>query len=532
MSNAGIRRERLLALLPRIYTAQPDNSAIGLLIEAMAAVLADLDDALERTLRDHWVTLAGGAPSKATEAGALELLGHLLGVYPLRWREPGTDGEEKTEATEAFRQRLLLTADILTRGLTTPRALLALTMITLGAELCSQVQSSGDTTLGWGMPLGTCRRCLVCQGIQQGDCPNAAGRMVDAWITDNPPVQQRREQYIDFKPDEKGGGSVAFTVSNASLVPDIPALTLRALDREICYPAVQNHTTHEICLFAGKLKAGERLSIWPQIRREEWSPFDSYEATNHHSWWRQYPEGSAVIIDSQGRLDDVSNSVYYLQGTAFDQPEAVFAGPNASEGVRFAGLIRGAFFDNSAALFEKTCFATSEPQVRTPQVLPGESRWSYQIVTKGDISAITGREGGNLWENAPEQATAAKVALTLSWWQRPLTTFRLRIPRNSWVLGAGRRGAVALLRDSVEQARAVGVRALVDFPEPVYRELQFFSEAGRLHVHNRQPVEVGLRESGLIMTVQAKQQEDHKLEDMFSLLGVFDTTRLNWTHLG
>ncbi len=532
VSKARLRRERLLALLPRIYAAQPDDSAIGLLIEAMAAVLAELDDALERALRDHWVTLASGASSQSAEASALELLGHLLGVHPLRWREPGTEGEEKTEATEAFRQRLLLTADILTQGLTTPRALLALTMITLGAEFCSQVQADGDATRGWGMPLGVCSRCPVCQGRQTGPCPNAARRVMEAWITDNPPTRQRCEQHIDLQLDQRGGGAVDFIVDNASLVPDIPALTVRALDREVRYPAVQNHATHEICLFAGALKAGEWLSIWPQIRQEEWNPFDSYEATDHHAWWRQYPAGSAVIIDRQGRLADVSRRVYYLQGAAFDQTEVVFAGPNASEGVRFAGLIRGTFFDNSAALFEETCFATSEPQVRTPRLIADASRWSYQILTKSDISAITGREGGDLWEQAPEQATAANVALTLSWWRRPPATFRLRIPRNPWVIDAGRRGAVTLLRDSVEQARAVGVRGLVDFPEPAHRELQFFSEVGRLHAHHRQQIEVRLQESELIMSVQAKQQEDHELKDMFSLLGVFDTTRLNWTHLG
>ena len=40
MADPRLRRERLLGLLPRIYTAQPGNSAVGAVIDSMAAALS------------------------------------------------------------------------------------------------------------------------------------------------------------------------------------------------------------------------------------------------------------------------------------------------------------------------------------------------------------------------------------------------------------------------------------------------------------------------------------------------------------
>ncbi|MFO1432401.1 MAG: hypothetical protein U1F76_20045 [Candidatus Competibacteraceae bacterium] len=542
MANPKWRRERLLSLLPQIFVGQPDNSAIGTLINAMAAVLADLDSALERMLRDHWVTLASGDPPTSTEESALELLGHLLDVHRLRWLESGTTPRlEKAEETEVFRQRLLLTADIVTRGLTTPAALLALAVTALGGEICPRLQSRQDTTLGWGMPLGTRQRCPVCQGIQQGDCPNANGRIVDAWITDNPPQQIKIEKPLDCDPAKPD--SSTFPIINSSLVTDIPAIKLEALKQPVRYLAVENRTTHEICLFAGELKRGEELSIWPRITVEETTCFDSYETVGQHFWRDQYPQGSAVIIDKQGQLRDVSSSVYYLCDSVFDEVTSLFASQDASEGTRFISLLRGAAFDDPAAKFasvddpatkpESVRFAVLNPQVRTPRLRPGENCWRLQIFTKNDIRAIAGQDAGTLLEQAPEQATAGEVSLTLQWWQRPPATFRLRIPRNPWVRSAEIRGASALVKNSIEWARAAGVQALVDFPEPVYKEIHVLEERPCRLATTLVEKENAAQLSDLHMQVRGSYKEEHDtLGDCFSMLGIFDTTRLDWTHLG
>jgi len=515
----------------------------------MAQALADLDEAMDLTLRDHWVTLASGNPPTSTEESALELLGHLLDVdvHRLRWQEiEATEKLEKVEETEVFRQRLLLTADIMSHGLTTPGALLALAVTALGGELCPRLQSRQDTTIGWGMPLGTRQRCPVCQGLrQEGGCPNANSRIMDAWITDNPPLQV--QQQIDLNADSR-----TFTITNSSLVTDVPALKLKVSDQlkvsgqSIRYPAVENRATHEICLFAGELKPDEELSIWPRVTDEETACFDSSEAVGQHFWRHQYPQGSAVIIDAKGWLRDVTKLVYYFYGSAFEEDAtpledatSLFASQDASEGTRFSSLLAGVAFDDSAARFfkkgefESGKFATLNPQVRTPRVRPGENHWRLQIFTKDDILAIAGQDAGSLLEQAPKQATAGGVSLTLKWWQRPPATFRLRIPRNPWVRSAEICGASALVRGSIEWARAVGVQALIDFPEPVYKEMHVLEEQRYGITTTFTGKENADQASALHVQVREGYKEEHDtLGDCFSMLGIFDTTRLGWTYLG
>jgi hypothetical protein len=103
VADARARRRRLLSLLPRVIAEQPEHSPVGVLVSLMAQSLATLDEALERTLRDHWIGLAR-AETPADEAMAvLERLGPGLGVDKI-------DGEPR----EAYRLRLMR-ADRLTQ---------------------------------------------------------------------------------------------------------------------------------------------------------------------------------------------------------------------------------------------------------------------------------------------------------------------------------------------------------------------------------------------------------------------------------
>lgn len=317
MADTRPRRRRLLALLPRIFAEQPEGSAIGVLIEGMAAGLAELDEGLIRTQRDHWVNLACGDTTNGEADSALERLGTLLDIPRQAWVETVLDATgkatnvTKVEETEAYRQRLILTAGVLTRGLTTPRALLELAIVTLGAEACPRQEIEKDAILAFGVPLGTMRRCRVCQLNTPTPCPNTEMRVLEAWITENPPL---RRSIVSDPPLKPGG---RFKVKSLSLVEDVPELRLKAIDKPVQYPSVQNRDTGEIILYAGEINPGEVLNLWPQIESEEAARYDSHDPVGAHAWRNQYPSGSAVLIGVDGSLQSVSAQIYFLSGPTF-----------------------------------------------------------------------------------------------------------------------------------------------------------------------------------------------------------------------
>ena len=510
-----VRRERLLSVLPRVFTAQPQTSAIGAIVDLMVDVLERFDADAQRVTRDRWVVLASGARSTEENESALEFLGHLLEI-------PRLSGEE----TEAYRQRIILTAKVLTHGLTTPGALLSLAIAGLGAEPCSQLQKNKDASIAWGMPLGTSANCSVCQGKTDGRCPNADIRVLDAWVIDNPPIPQRYTR-ASAQPGER------FVVENPSLVEDIPEVTLQALEEPVLYPALQNYHTSEVTLYGGMLAPGEILKLQPAIRKSDLAPFDSHDVVGHHSWARRNAEGIAVVIGTDGRVRNVTRSVYYFTGYAFDL--ARFALPGADE-PRFGAMkFEDFYFDEAhfAAEGENAPrFSSVEQNFGTPRLRVGKDEWAFRLFTKKDVLAVAGTEAGDLLQGAPERATTSKVALELDWWSRPPAQFRLRIPKNLWVRNAEARGALKLVYGNVERTRAAGVQALVDFPIPAYVENQPLAERHEISI-NRQSMENATPlDRNPEIQVRSDLIEKQQLgEGAFSLLGVFDTTRLDWTHV-
>ncbi len=91
MADTRVRRERLLALLPGIFTSQPESSALGRVIDGMAASLTRMDEALTRVQYDRWVGLASHHPPSTDDISALESLGQLLQItrLPARIRHGG-----------------------------------------------------------------------------------------------------------------------------------------------------------------------------------------------------------------------------------------------------------------------------------------------------------------------------------------------------------------------------------------------------------------------------------------------------------
>ena len=529
MADSRARHRALLAVLPRVFAGQPAPSPLAGIIEAMATALARIDEGLTRTQRDHWLQLASGEAAGSGAASALDRLGALLGIDRL-------DGEP----SEAYRGRLLITARILTRGLNTPRALLELAIATLGAEPCPRIEKHQDTTIGFGVPPGTIARCPACRtGKAESECPNAEARVLEAWITDNPP----QPQSLVVSPQVRPG--TRFVVDNPSLDEDVPELRLKAIEQPTIYPCLHNRATGEIILYAGTLLPDEVLSVWPQVEPGETLRYASHQGNSAHHWREQYPSGSAVIIDRDGKPRTVSASIYYLNGARFaaddaspDDPGlARFASLDATQGPRFADPLRhGSVFekatfggDGGEELDATTGhFGSPGRQVRTPRVRPGADEWSYGVYTRQDVEAVAGRMSGPLFDNAPEHPGGAAVELTLAWWARRPASFRLSVPRSVWGGQAETRGAHRLLARWVEQVRAAGVVAAVDFPEPKKREQTILGERASWHLRQQWRESLPIDEGALSWMTQSKNREDQSLTDgVLTWLGVFDNTRLD-----
>lgn len=493
-------------------------------------------------LRRHWNELGSGDDSQSEASDALSRLGRLFGITRIKRRHKQTvatrDGYidiiEIREEIEAFRQRIQRTAYILGNGLTSPKALLELTLTTLGAETCSQTLIDQDTVTAYGIPLGMRKRCTVCNSGAKGPCPNAKQWLLKASITDNPLVHQVWKPAAPLRP-----GGDPFRVANSSLVYAVPELQLKAAGNStIHYPFLQNRDTGEIMLYAGEINPGEVLSLRPQVDPEECKPFMSHEGVNVYPWRRQYPSGLAVVTGTDGAVRDVSTKICFLTGTRFPDadvaPDATdaprYAALDDAEGIRFAdALNQGDAF--GTAKFDDSHFGSSGQRVRMPRLRPGQDRWVYGIYTQEQVKGIVGNNPGELLENAPMQADDIPAEITFSWWRRPPALFRLTIPKNDWVVRADERGALDRLTGFIQKARAAGVTALISFPEPTQREHHPISDQAGLNLKHKQQEHHRLNESSLEWHGQLSYKETQALsEGTLSWRGVFDVTRLDGSH--
>ncbi|WP_255991717.1 hypothetical protein [Chitinolyticbacter albus] len=625
MGSSLLRRQRLLDLLPRIYTAQPADSAVGAVIAGMAGMLARLDGDMTRVLHDRWSALATAQrPDEADSA--LERLGHMLQVYRLPprlmvqgqqedefglhlrfasgrhlddalrdllgvgWSSADAEsharglallgevfsglrfdhvafdetlhvsllGEDAAplarfrtlllpEGGEAYRQRLRLSAPLLTGGMTTPRALLALAIADLGAEPSLAMRRHGDTLTAQAMPLGTRKRCRHCAGTDPlAPCVAASEILFEARLTDNPVLDQ---EHNEPAPRLRR----TFNVHNASLLADRPILRLTATQRPIAYPAIQSRSTGEIALFAGTLKPGETLHLYPDAERLDLPAYDSEGRADHHRWLQSYPEGRAIVT-AVGRPErDVSSDIFYLWGNRFDDMASRFGGGAGEalrcgvldQAVRTPQLVSGdnalmlltfakpdAEFAGAGDTTHLSVFAgLNEKDGTRFALIDGDLAHSDQSFLSLLLQSLTQTDTSG--EDEGDSAAKPPLALQLEWVARPPATFRLRIPKSAWVIEAELRGAVALMRQDIERARAAGVRALIDFPVPPYRERQD-SEAlpPKLQAHqtNRELNEPG--EAHLAITARQPLADTQALDEGRLVFGgVLDATPLDWSRL-
>jgi hypothetical protein len=244
-----------------------------------------------------------------------------------------------------------------------------------------------------------------------------------------------------------------FEVANSTLVADRPQIALLVKRGKLEFPALQNRATGEITLVADTLQTNEELRIAPELTWQEKLPFVNYDDTPVHPWLIAAPHGRAQVIRHDGHdggtQRDVSDKVFYIYGPRFID-----------------------------AVFDATSFSDIAQAVRTPTIRNGLDSWRLMSMPSSEIIALgaaaqnpllvaAATEGAPVTggvKAGPEADLKPEVDLELRWFSRPPYTVRLRVPRNVAVQYAETRGAVDLLLADMAQARAAGVRVLVDFP--------------------------------------------------------------------
>ncbi len=509
MAKVPLRKKRMLNLLPRIYTAQPDHSAVGAIVNVMSNALQRIDADIERVLRDRWVNFSSGATDDSGSS-ALAMMGQLLDIPRLA-----------EEATESYRSRIKHTAAIFMDGLTTPDALLRLSIVSLGAEPCAFVSRQQDATIMYGVLVGNNK---VCQGCKKdGNCQQPSGRVVEAVLIDNP-LRPMAYKARGITSDQ------VFDLFNPSMISDVTAITLQAQQTLVPYPGLRNKSTNEIVFFAGDLHPHEKLEIWPPVSAEHLATFASYEKVGHHAWAMRNPDGRAFITNPEGEVRDVSDNIYFFTGYSFDQ--ARFALSDESE-PRFTAMKFNDFqfaSDDDAIItptFDNGRFSAVKNKFDTPRVRSGTDEWVYHTYTAEDIFKLAGDEAENISNAAPTEPSSSPVDLTLSWWIRPPACFKLKIDKNLWVKQAESRGALELVAANVARARAAGVEARLVFPEPPMYETHPTSDVASMATEQQWLEQQQQNDAILQFAAEQKMSEQQPLGDSAPTWdGLFDHTVL------
>jgi hypothetical protein len=553
------RHDRLRSLLPRIYATDPETSELGRVLEMLANLLREADQALERALRDKWLATSTGDRGEAAagededddeslpviDLGGAALPLELIGAAADLVRQPWEVSHE------AYRTRVRLLAPMLASGLATPRVLLAFAITSMNGEPCPVLERREDATQAWGLPPGTLNRCRVCRGggvpPPGTPCPFRDRAVMDATLTDNPRTRvSLRRRTLDPAPGTAEGGphSARLRVRSDNLFMAKPEIVLQVPDMDDV-PVVASFRrldTGEEVVIAWPLQANATLTLRPASPHDPTTP-------RHLQVWVDRPPGQARAparaFVVPGTADTLDGLVFVIQGPRFDA-------------ARFAP-------EEETVAEAPARFASLSQRIDAPTLPPGESTWLYRPLDQArladaladvtgafDVGAIDyGQEDENdspeereqkreakreqrrdeirarllsVMATAPETPSSAAVDLTLSWWTRPPARFHLRVPRTAAVKAALASGAADYLRQMIDRVRPAGVQPIFDFaelpfPEPLAPEDALI----RLDVLAREPVAPGDRDGFTDLDVALTEALEPAHQAGF--IGIFDVTR-------
>lgn len=483
------RHDRLRSLLPAVYATDPKHSALGVLLEVLADALREADGLTERALRDRWLRTAQGARDlvpageqtgevvplpTVSLAGAphpVELLGAALGLRRQPW-EVDENG---------YRSRVRILAPMLSRGLATPRVMLAFSLTSLHAEPCPVLEHpTPGSTRGYGLPPRSLDKCRVCRGGQTpppgSTCPLRDQATMSATVTDNP---RTRGKLIRSRLDPIAGTTIR--VHSDSLFSARPAITLTlpadagAPVDEAVIVRLYSQTTGEELILPVPLIPGDTLVVRPA------SPWDPNVA-RHRQYWVDPPAGEHalpprawIVRTADDSIVPVDDVLMYTSGARFGR-------------ALFAGFLAPAQFGTST--FDDAGFDVDAPQtdpegplyrfvegsvgVQTPELRAGDNTWQFSTLTPAELASIATDYDLPpelvLPSSLPTPTTPLRVEL--KWWTRPPARFRIRVPRKPAVESALALGAADYLRRLVERVRPAGVHPIIDFAvEPIVEVL-------------------------------------------------------------
>lgn len=554
------RHDRLRGLMPDVYATDPATSALGQLLEVLADRLRDVDRALERALRDKWLSLASGARSLLDDTELVDLHGprlplELLGAALDLVRQPWETDHEH------YRNRVRLLAPLLARGLGTPRVVLAFALTALHSEPCPVLERTDDETTGWGMPPRTLARCRTCQGgnvpPQGASCPLREQAIMRATVTDTPRTRAQLQRLALTPEATANNGTGILTarlrVRSNSLFSARPDITLQSLSDTPIVPSFRSLRTGEQLVVAHAVGAEETLEIHPDSLHRTGVP-------RHAQYWVDHPPGAARnrprawVTDGQ-RTTRIEDKLFLVRGARFDHGRFVDdhvsdADPDV-EHTRFAVTTR-----HEAVTSEPTGLL---PHLDSIEVPLGDSTWVYQPLDRAGLgdaladvaqtdvlgprfdfvrfASVSGdpddgpqtrfATGTDALVAAPETVEPVPVDLTLGWWTRPPACFRVRIPRTAAVTTALAHGAGDYLRQIIERVRPAGTHAVIDIAEPAFVESVVPADR-LLAIEVRAPVTVTPqdrdRAAGVELALPSIELEP---VGQAGFTGLFDTTRLD-----
>jgi len=391
-------------------------------LQPLGEELARMERATVGLMRSRWYGLAQGwdDPGASSEEASATELGRLAALYGLR---PGVG-----EATEHFRRHLHDFVAVHRAGLTTPSAILQLVALAFGAE--------GPPDLSWDGE--------VAVGYIQVRATDGKPRTLRVEVVDGP-LSPAAATFEEVEPGQE------LVLSNAGLDPAFPEISLTATRDDVAIPVLTQVETGVRVLFVGYVPQASVLTL----RHEQPPVLDGYladrpavvpDAYRFDSAEARFGPNEAARFTSQEVLPRLpplppnrDQPVFVLEGHRFD-------------GQDFKAPYNRFYLPESPETSAR--FANFEPKRSLPPLPQGESRWTYDTLTRTELDTYLAYAAyqPSLRDWALPHRHAPPVKVEFRWQEATPATFEVRIPRDAVALAG-------LLEEALEYGRAAGIKA-------------------------------------------------------------------------